>query len=308
MNYIDTFKNGSGIHIKKKNRGKFTDYCGGKVTEECIQRGKHSSNPTTRKRATFAANARHWKHEEGGIISAKNGMDTSRVYYESEEVKPNSTFDDTILTRVNKWNSTKAERTDREEVEDTGWDDLFTDNTSSIPQKVPVNGITDRQKTAMNYLMTKHGFSKEAAAGIVGVFTAESNLTPGVTNKEESSKYGSKAGKGIAQWSNERRAKYEEAMKGKQGLEAELDYFVQDLQSRPLVLDALKTAGSVDDAVRAMHLGYENGSATAMLTPEQMESIYIPAWKKLYGDSKKYSYLNSHNVRLSHANTAYGLV
>ena len=49
----------SGIHIKKANKGKFTDYCGGKVTQECIQRGKHSSNPAVRKRATFADNARH---------------------------------------------------------------------------------------------------------------------------------------------------------------------------------------------------------------------------------------------------------
>lgn len=69
MNYIDIFKNGSGIYIKKKNRGKFTDYCGGKVTEECIQKGKHSSNPTTRKRATFAANVRKWSHKEGGTIN-----------------------------------------------------------------------------------------------------------------------------------------------------------------------------------------------------------------------------------------------
>jgi hypothetical protein len=36
MNIIDFLKNGSGIHIKKKNRGKFTSYCGGKVTDECI--------------------------------------------------------------------------------------------------------------------------------------------------------------------------------------------------------------------------------------------------------------------------------
>ena len=48
----------SGIHIKKANKGKFTDYCGGKVTNECIQRGKRSSNPKIRRRATFAANAR----------------------------------------------------------------------------------------------------------------------------------------------------------------------------------------------------------------------------------------------------------
>lgn len=49
-----------GIHIKKENRGKFTSYCGGKVTDECIQRGLNSSNPTTRKRANFARNARKW--------------------------------------------------------------------------------------------------------------------------------------------------------------------------------------------------------------------------------------------------------
>lgn len=58
----------SGIHIKKENRGKFTDYCGGKVTSACIAKGKASSNPTIRKRATFAANSRKWarKHDEGG--------------------------------------------------------------------------------------------------------------------------------------------------------------------------------------------------------------------------------------------------
>lgn len=50
------------IHIKKENRGKFTDYCGGKVTSECISKGKNSPNPAIRKRATFAANVRKFKH------------------------------------------------------------------------------------------------------------------------------------------------------------------------------------------------------------------------------------------------------
>ena len=62
------FADGGGIHIKKKNRGKFTEYCGGKVTEACIRRGKNSSNPTTRKRATFADNARGWNHADGGYM------------------------------------------------------------------------------------------------------------------------------------------------------------------------------------------------------------------------------------------------
>lgn len=66
------YKSGGSIKIKKKNIGSFTRYCNGKVTEECIRKGKNSSNPTTRKRANFAANARKWKHEEGGKINYLN--------------------------------------------------------------------------------------------------------------------------------------------------------------------------------------------------------------------------------------------
>lgn len=62
------FDEGGGIHIKKKNRGKFTAYCGGTVTDACISRGLNSDNPTTRKRATFAANARKWSKAEGGFL------------------------------------------------------------------------------------------------------------------------------------------------------------------------------------------------------------------------------------------------
>lgn len=51
-----------GIKIKKENRGKFTDYCGGKVTDECIRKAKSSGNKKLIKRATFAENARKWKH------------------------------------------------------------------------------------------------------------------------------------------------------------------------------------------------------------------------------------------------------
>lgn len=58
VQYISYLKKGGGIHIKKKNRGSFTRWCGGNVTEECIRKGKNSSNPKIRKKATFAANAR----------------------------------------------------------------------------------------------------------------------------------------------------------------------------------------------------------------------------------------------------------
>lgn len=59
--YIERFKKGNKIRIKEKNKGSFTKWCGGQVTEECIQRGKNSNNPKIRKKATFADNARKWK-------------------------------------------------------------------------------------------------------------------------------------------------------------------------------------------------------------------------------------------------------
>lgn len=68
---VPTFKKGSGIHIKKENRGKFTDYCNGKVTQECIDKAKNSGNKKLAKRAVFAQNSRSWakKHFLGGIVN-----------------------------------------------------------------------------------------------------------------------------------------------------------------------------------------------------------------------------------------------
>lgn len=85
-------RDGGGIHIKKKNRGKFTAYCGGKVTNECIQRGLHSSSSLTRRRANFARNSRKW-HAFGGELGT-NGTDfTNGVTYfntgGSHEENPN---------------------------------------------------------------------------------------------------------------------------------------------------------------------------------------------------------------------------
>ena len=51
-------KKGNKIKIKKENVGKFTDYCGGKVTQDCLDKGKKSNNPKIVKQATFADNAR----------------------------------------------------------------------------------------------------------------------------------------------------------------------------------------------------------------------------------------------------------
>jgi hypothetical protein len=77
----------------------------------------------------------------------------------------------------------------------------YTLSTSYTP---PSAAKAATYKETMNYLMSK-GFNKEAAAGITGVFMAESGLVAGRTNQEEDAAYGSTAGRGLGQWSNERR-------------------------------------------------------------------------------------------------------
>lgn len=80
---------GSGIHIKKENRGKFTETKKrtGKTTEELT----HSKNPLTRKRAIFAQNAKKWKHEDGGEVHKLNGHRSilDNGWFKTKDLKKN---------------------------------------------------------------------------------------------------------------------------------------------------------------------------------------------------------------------------
>lgn len=73
------FSKGGSIHIKPKNRGKFTETKRrtGKTTEELT----HSSNPLTRKRAIFAQNAKKWHHAFGGELNTQGGDFTNGLLY-----------------------------------------------------------------------------------------------------------------------------------------------------------------------------------------------------------------------------------
>jgi len=72
---VDQMANG-GIHIKKSHEGKFTDWAKrhGMSMSEAIQAGKHAKSAAVRKMATFADNARHWKHAEGGSTFSGNAF------------------------------------------------------------------------------------------------------------------------------------------------------------------------------------------------------------------------------------------
>lgn len=102
-------KNGSKIHIKESQKGSFTKWCGGNVTSECIQRGKNSSNPKIRKKATFAANVRKWKHQQGGVIksifnknSLKKSLDVAKQISEEYEKQKSIVASPIISDGVNR--------------------------------------------------------------------------------------------------------------------------------------------------------------------------------------------------------------
>lgn len=86
---IPILANGSGIHIKKENRGKFTETKKrtGKTTEELT----HSKNPLTRKRAIFAQNAKKWKHKDGGEVHKPNGHRSilDNGWFKTKDLKKN---------------------------------------------------------------------------------------------------------------------------------------------------------------------------------------------------------------------------
>lgn len=51
---VDEAKKEKWIQGAVKKPGSFTAYCGGKVTDACIEKGKHSDDPKTKKRAVLA--------------------------------------------------------------------------------------------------------------------------------------------------------------------------------------------------------------------------------------------------------------
>ena len=60
--YLSNYQSADTSAIEIFKRGRFTEYCGGKVTQECIRKGKNSPDPKIRKQAVFAENSRKWKH------------------------------------------------------------------------------------------------------------------------------------------------------------------------------------------------------------------------------------------------------
>jgi len=63
---LNTFGDGGSIHIKSENRGKFTRLK--ERTGKSATWFKEHGTPAQKKMATFALNAKKWKHDFGGSL------------------------------------------------------------------------------------------------------------------------------------------------------------------------------------------------------------------------------------------------
>lgn len=78
---------GGKIHIKPENRGKFTALK--KRTGKSASWFKEHGTPAQKKMATFALNARKWKHDDGGWIDEEFTLPYSAYYNMRTITKPN---------------------------------------------------------------------------------------------------------------------------------------------------------------------------------------------------------------------------
>ena len=155
-----------------------------------------------------------------------------------------------------------------------GLNDIKYRMTGSIsPLHIPPGEARRNAERGIKYLMDKYSLSKEAAAGIAGVIQRESGWNPGAQNQQEKAK-GLKYGRGLCQWSNDWGVKafpdWYQATYGSRKypdevpIEHQLDYLMTGLAEngtrKEEFLKVIHKPGvTVEEATRAMLLGYENG-------------------------------------------------
>jgi len=186
--------------------------------------------------------------------------------------------------------------------EDEGW----ISNTSGPLTKITNAEQLSNARSLLNKFKTKLGLNDKQAIGMLGVLHAESGLNPAAENAWEKKR--TKAyGEGIAQWSNDRKedfAKWYAATIGngfrsihETPLDIQGDYLVYEFSHKyGPILEMMRKAGSLEDAVDIMRRGYENGDGRSLASIDMIRRTY----------SKNYpgrdAYYEGHSRRLSSAN------
>ena len=193
---------------------------------------------------------------------------------------------------------TKPEDTNTDEYGFSGFTYNPTTSTPSVTSSAPIKA-SDNLKVATKFFSDK-GFNNVQISGILGNLLGESALNPAAVNKAEKAANLSGYGRGIAQWSNSRVQDFENFIgvsPEKATLDQQLEFAWHEMSNRPALLAALKKSQSVDESTDAIYRGFENGSANALATPEQLTSTYGKAWKRL--GYKPYVFQNELNSRIA---------
>lgn len=302
-----------GIKIKPENKGKFTDYCGGEVTEDCIQRGKNSSDPAVRKRATFAANARVWKHQQGGKLADAFTTYSSMALgpvdlptFRADIAAPVDTEHDDPADSIGSSTSTTTTGNDdlREfihslrsnatptseeqtatatQTEETPAQETVTPQTGELQGK-----YADAQKALYikNKLMQELNLTEAQAEGFVVNFNWESNLNPHIVAKpsERGGKKFSGGDAGLCQWTGSRARKFRE-MYGHSvqdgTLEEQVNYAIWEIKQMPNLMRAVSQAKDIKQAARAVLLGFEG----TYDKPDISESHYYDIYRHSISES-----------------------
>ena len=166
---LELLKKGGGIHIKKENRGKFTSYCGGKVTSECIARGKNSPNPAIRKRATFAANARKWKHQQGGLVYTPFEREPIEEKKKTTKKSVQQEIDQTRfpVEQVHIYQPISLE-----------WTPKPTTSIQDPVENLSISNANSNNLNQINKELQKAGYKKTQRAAILATIVAESGANP----------------------------------------------------------------------------------------------------------------------------------
>ena len=174
-------------------------------------------------------------------------------------------------------------------------------------QKEPQGGELDfnsttnlgMRYTASKYLQQKLGLTKEQAAGLIGVWQAESLFNVNAENKEEKSGKNKSVksnqyGIGIGQWTGSRHddfTKYVNDHGGKADLKTQLDFAIDEIQTKYKdFLNNLRTAKTVEDATAYTYAQYTAANEKHIKDLDDLyarvskiESRYAKKHKEIYG-------------------------
>lgn len=284
------------IAIKPENRGKFTEYCGGKVTQEKIDKAKNSPDPSVRKMATFADNARHWakKGEDGLKVEQPYSFQSWLISQHQPEQKQGQELPAYgAFYSFQDWLSGHKlpEPLTSPTVQQVSYPSIETvraQNQNRLAGSYISQGV-DYGKTAdyiRNYLKTNLGLTDSQAEGFVINFWTESKFNPQAynpgsdrTREDGTVVHYSGGDSGLCQWVGNRKRRFQQRY-GKKvtdaSLDEQLEYACWELKNLfPNTLREIRKTDNVIDAANVALLGFEATTDKPHISEDDYKQIYV---------------------------------